>query len=214
MKLHELNEDWDTSYLSTSLRSTPNAAMTQAVNKARQQPNHKYVGSGAGAYVGRKEDPHEMDNIERISDEEDGTALYLKTIAETPELAKNPFFPRVRQQRTENGVTTAIVERLVPFTSDKMNSIPMLQAVWEDLFNAELPPDDELYEELTKRIEYTLRKNRIGQEIRDDIKNPQFKQAIEWLHTNRLGTADLHDGNIMWRITGNRPQLVITDPFS
>jgi hypothetical protein len=52
-----------------------------------------------------------------------------------------------------------------------------------------------------------------------NIKDPELREALDFISKvqsegKRKFTMDLHSGNIMWRITGNRPQLVIMDPLA
>jgi len=64
MKLREiLTEDWESSDLAQDI----SPQFSRAINRQRQQPHHKYVGSGSMAYVGKTDTPHEMDRVSRTS---------------------------------------------------------------------------------------------------------------------------------------------------
>lgn len=216
MLLFELvDPKWEKSGLRTQVRSVPDHPLSKAVAATQQKPNHKYVGSGAGAYVGRTDDPHEMDTVERLANEKDGTSLFYQWLTANPEAASNPYFPRVKSNRTENGITYSIVERLVPLLSERLMSEPLMESVWEQMFN--LPLNDTEPSEIAISIAETLDKacGRKGGAIREAIADPQLAEAIGLLTSSaKTGYPDIHDGNIMWRITGNRPQLVFTDPFA
>lgn len=215
MLLFELvDPQWETSRLRTQLNSVPNAPMSKAVTAAQSQSNHKYVGSGSGAYVGRTDNPHELDNVERLSDNTDGTSLFYQWLLDHPDSASNPYFPRVKSHQSKDGISYSIIERLVPLQNDRLMSEMLMKSVWERMFNLPLPTAEPLQIVTVIADKLELACSRRGADVRQTIVDPHLIEAINLLMTDaRMGSPDIHENNLMWRITGNRPQLVFTDPF-
>lgn len=216
MLLHELQDPrWENSGMRTQVNSVPNHPMSQAVSAVQKKPNHKYVGSGSSAYVGRTDDPHEMDTVQRLANEKDGTSLFYQWLIDNPVAASNPYFPRVKSNKTANGITYSIVERLVPLLNPRLMSEPLMQSQWEHMFSSPVRNTDpeEIARDIAEDLDFALGRRGIKQ--RESIADPKLGEAIELLMTEaRTGYPDIHDGNLMWRITGNRPHLVFTDPFA
>lgn len=216
MLLNELQDPrWERSGLRTQVNSVPDHPKSQAIAAVQKDPKHKYVGSGSSAYVGRTDDPHELDTVQRLASEQDGTSLFYQWLLDNPEQASNPYFPRVKSNKTANGVTYTVVERLVPLLNERLMSEPLMQAQWEHMFSSPLRSTDpvEIATDIAEDIDFALGRRGIKQ--REAIADPQLAEAIQILMTDaRTGYPDIHDGNLMWRITGNKPQLVFTDPFA
>jgi len=234
--LRELMEkQWEETGLHTWLEDEPDDhPKKRAIARQRKQSGHEFMGAGINAYVSGNQSPHEMDNVKRLSDATDPTARYLKWLHDHPEAANNPYLPRVMNYRQGKDLSRAKIERLIPLTSPKLLSWPLLTSTWEHMFASPAPTHEDINREaneeltdaealeqfagmITDAFDLILRGNegsrhpRVMQEIID----PQLQQALELLRSIRNGGyPDIHTGNVMWRMTGTRPQLVITDPFT
>lgn len=229
MKYSEIFEDaWDQTYLKGSLQTRGLDPLEKEINKQRQNPEHQYVGSGANAYVSKSTSPHEMDNVQRTSSNTDGTVGFYNWLIDNPEEAANPYFPRVLSLNTNSTTTaSAKIERLVSVTSPRVLSTAMMVATAEYMFNEPVPgfedvkatddlPQDELHEYIATIAEI-LDRIVANRRVAITIKDPQLKAALsdlQYIARSEHYNVDIHDENIMWRITGNRPHLVITDPFT
>lgn len=187
------------------------------VKNLRSHKRHKYLGSGSYAYVGTNDDDN-FGDVHRVAGVEDGGSMYLKYLAAHPDFMDNPFFPRVRKVETEKDTQVTIVERLLPFKTDAVYSNgPLIRAIWKRYFNITI--EDAIHEyggSFQHAIPYVLRKALINDYV-GDIKDEVLVDAVHKLVqiAQALGDVevDLHQGNIMWRMAGYQPQLVITDPF-
>lgn len=193
--------------------------MHSAIKKARDVPSHKHLGTGANAYVYQNEDPQEIGNVKRISATTDPTSKYLQTILSTPDLHDNPFLPRVHEVKRPSKKTVEIqMEKLYssmasPLVNDDEQL--MLRALWERYFNRPYPEPQNykfIVVALVKILNSAVEENHYR-----FIKDPQLVEALQFIRAFMLKNKahpDIHYGNVMWRITGNMPQLVITDPLS
>lgn len=208
MKLSELHEDQQ-----LDMPSAMTPQMQAAVKLRNQDPTLTRLGNGASAIVVQSKSPHQMDNVERLSSGEDGTSAYLQAIANVPAVHDNPFLPKVRSVRRAEGVMSVVAERLHPYDSKKLFTQPLIQAVWEQITSEPFPTDPaEQMVCIDALIETSIFKG-----VNKYVHNEQFKQAIEFIRAVRKrfgGYPDIHEGNLMWRMTGTMPQLVITDPLS
>lgn len=70
---------------------------------------------------------------------------------------------------------------------------------------------------LANSIHLALESPTIARILMKETTNPQFSEALKatvpYTHSKKFG-GDLHGGNLMVRLTGHGPQLVIIDPFS
>lgn len=190
------------------------------VSKIRSKKNHKYLGSGSFAYVGTNDD-NNFGDVHRIAGADDGGSMYLKYLADHPDIMDNPFFPRVRKisggGRRDHQVS--VVERLLPFRTEAVYSNgPLIRAIWKRYFN--ITVEEAMHEyggSFQHAMPYVIRNALVYNTTMDKIKDENLISAIRTLKQIKesLGDVefDLHQGNIMWRMAGYQPQLVFTDPF-
>lgn len=154
--------------------------------------------------------------------DEDGYLSYLKAIQDIKHSGNNnPYFPRIhdlktiRDKHTEHISYRVNMEKLVPFKSDKIiYNDDLMRSLYSDMFNDQY---DENPLSIPSNIEIACYSNTWN------IKDPDLLEVIKLIQEikarsdrdldNGFG-IDLHEGNMMWRITGTRPQLVITDPLA
>lgn len=212
MKVLELLEDWNNSQLKQQIGSGP---MATEVAKQRKAPNHQYVGSGASAYVGRTATPHEMDRVQRTAPEKEGGMIYLRAIANMPDAHNNPFLPRVHATPAgDGGIATYQMERLVAFQSRKIiKNEPLIESLWEQYFTIPFSNHDDIASEITNNLDDIVCYDQNTEIIRDPALREALLMIAKLARTHNL-SADIHSENVMWRMTGNMPQLVITDPLT
>jgi len=159
-----------------------------------------------------------LSSVENV--EEDGYLTYLNAIHNLN--SDNPYFPRIHDlkiMKDKNGKLTyrANIERLVSFYNDKIfDNDELMRSLYDDMFIKELsdPYGDA---DAGKMIHVKLDRITNYRSPISDIKDPELKEALQLIFQikNEGGfVIDLHGGNIMWRITGTRPQLVILDPLA
>jgi hypothetical protein len=195
--------------------------MHSAIRKAREVPGHEHVGTGANAYVYKNTSPQSMDSVNRISSIKDPTSKYLQTIANTPDLHNNPFLPRIHEVRSLSKRTREVqMEKLYPLnlkalTEDKEQRL--LRSIWEQYLNEDYDRNNayltpfEVMNNLAMHIHMALKNANYSR-----IKDEQLIEALEFIRqfVGEEAKPDIHGGNLMWRITGNMPHLVITDPLA
>lgn len=158
----------------------------------------------------------------------DAYLSYLKMIYDFEQKGgQNPFFPVITNLsifRAMDGTLDykADLQKLVELTSDKISdNEPVMKHVFKSLFNDDQRPSE--YDRGELDALSIMRELRIG--IMDGIpngnfdliRNPDLKSALSMtrdLAKKHRFTWDIHAGNLMWRITGNIPQLVLTDILS
>lgn len=192
------------------------SAASNKVAQARKQQSHKFLGAGGFGYVGTDDDDN-FGDVKRIANADDGGSMYLKYIAEHPEVMDNPFFPQVRAVADydyDDNVQVTITERLIPFDTPAISqNSKLMQAIWTRYFTE--PWTNEVKNNFTEWLTEELRMALVSTSTAA-IKDPYLEQAVTLLKKMRqyLRTEiDMHAGNIMWRPHPYQPQLVFTDPF-
>lgn len=149
----------------------------------------------------------------------DGYLAYLHAIHTSG--IKNPYFPRIYDLKILKGADGALsyranIEKLVAFNSEKIvDNDDLMASLYDDMFNEETT----YYKDYGPGagIKFTLDNISTSGKL-GIVKDPDLLEALRLIDTvvksNKLFVADLHSGNIMWRITGSRPQLVIVDPVA
>lgn len=148
--------------------------------------------------------------------EEDGFLIYMKTI----QGQENPYYPTMydlRVIREPNGALSyrANMHKLSPFFSEKIYlNDDLMTSLYDDMFYGR----DYGYFDPTDpggSLKYTLEDQCIV--MPEIIKDPDLKIAIDTIvkiSQEHNFMIDLHSGNILWRITGTRPQLILYDPLA
>lgn len=195
--------------------------MRDVVNDISTQPEHKFVGAGINAYVHRTDNQHSLDQVHRTAKPNEGTTLYLDFLRTHPKLYNNTFFPRVKGVRSlHSNTTTMDIERLKPFNTPGLgDNVELLLSLWERYYKWRVPI--QLKGESDSNYRFDIQWKFLHN-LNDVIKygsgtaDPQLTQAykiIDHLRSKHDQVIDIHSGNVMWRLTGVGPQLVITDPM-
>lgn len=148
--------------------------------------------------------------------DEDGYMSYIRAIDNFNKTGKtNPYFPvihNVRIMKDESGKMNFKVdlEKLHPFNTPGIaDNEELMHSIFYRMFNStETNPDRKSF---TRWLTASLSNpNR--------IKDPKLAAALSLIQSviGREGNfnSDIHGDNVMWRITGTIPQLVITDPVA
>jgi hypothetical protein len=153
------------------------------------------------------------------SPKDNSTIRFLKLILQHQD---NPFFPRIynaklyrnrnyksTQQKIEYFMMVQI-EKLTPIS--QKNIYDILPSIFKQIGvnpTKEKYDDNDIYTQALLDMDVSELK-----ELSTRSKNPKFKEAINLLapYITRYGN-DLHDENLMIRLTPHGPQLVITDPI-
>lgn len=176
------------------------------------------VGSGKRLNQVTKIGKGETINSEPAKDvENDGYLSYLRAVYDSG--SSNPYFPRIHDLKIMRSKTEALtyrvnLEKLVEFNSDKIiGNEDLMQSIYEDMFgDTRIRFGDSITSAIKSNLEGAL----MGKF--ESIKDPELLSALKLIYrvlkSNPGFVADIHSGNIMWRITGTRPQLVIVDPIA
>lgn len=210
MKLFEIL-DTDPSQVTTPFRGSD--ALRKHITDINSNPKVKPIANGSFAYIHHVDDPHEMDRVIRTADDYDIGNKWLQYIVDHPELHNNPFVPKVRAVGTKsNGISSYQVEPLHPFDAIDDN---VKRSLARRYFIDKLDLDNKNLDNLYIDVLDASLVNHMT------IRDPQLKQALSSINDlkNQLenqglyAKRDFHDGNVMWRLTPQGPQLVITDPL-
>jgi hypothetical protein len=227
MKLHEVldTDRWDEEgpnapYLK---RKGPVSVKNAAEKLRASEPDHEYVGSGVAAYVGRQNNPHQMDRVTRLGPKKDGAGFYLKAVHQAG-LHNNPYLPRLlARPKVSGNVQTAVIERLLPFNTPKIaGNRELMMSLWDNWFKYQ-PPGHLL--NATDKVFAREIGDSVSMILNDAVSRGQYAsikdddliaalQFIQQLMEQHKLEEDIHSENIMWRMTGNMPQMVITDPLT
>lgn len=140
--------------------------------------------------------------------------LYLKMIDDfNKNGGNNPYFPvihdlKIYHDDKDNLQFNVKMERLFRFQNLKIyDNEDLINSLKEMMFGS---TDESIH---TYLVEYLYSEGTEG-----FIKDKKLKQALDMIIRLKINNDeinyDLHKGNLMWRITGNMPQLVITDPLA
>lgn len=180
-------------------------------------------GAGSMAYVRQSRSPHEHDTVQRISQGHDPHNTYAWYVKHHTD-GHNPYLPIIRNvQPGDSGLVTTAMERLIPFTSAQL-AVPELISGQAGTWFV-----DSLAQKLRRSVEAASKDHSkcakivvyaLGTAMNrpDLISDPKLKEAIDIIHQvlsiDPDFRLDLTEDNIMWRITGTKPHLVITDPIN
>lgn len=216
----ELSQDDQNRWASSPLYYTHSPELKKDIKRQQRRDSHKFVNAGSNAYVSKIDTPHDMDRVSRTSSDTDGGTVYLKYVYNHPELSNNPFFPKVLGNNTTGSVVTYQIERLVEAEVLSDNEY-LMESLWNLYFTVPYPPKDH-YKSRVDQISSVIADVAKKYKLDIVIKNKQLLSAIKVIQSisvqrnghDKLNDIDIHTDNIMWRMVGTMPQLVITDPLN
>ena len=168
------------------------------------------------------------------SDYDEGFKYYAEAILADNSAAMNPYFPRIRAYNINNKEHKYVIETLQPINSvihwvdpeedseEFKHQISIVDSLGEQIFsNWEAITHyrhnntgaTKLLSTIIEYIGYVCGGSHYG-----SIKDANLIQAISLIREikskNRTLIVDIHKENLMFRMTRNGVQLVITDPFT
>ncbi len=153
----------------------------------------------------------------------DGYITYLKYIQDynEEEGKTNPYFPVVHDLKIFKDKDGKIhyranLEKLIPFTSPKIvGNEDLITSLYEHMFGTTINLEGRDIDEIADIIRLKLVRGLDNPMV---IADPELRTALacisEILESNSRFVDDLHGNNLMWRITGTMPHLVILDPVA
>lgn len=153
--------------------------------------------------------------IPRTEVDQDGYLSYLKMVSD--DTTQNSYFPRIddlkirKDPETGNLTYNVKMEKLQPY--DRIfDNLKLYDAIKERLFGkyGEIPDQDEI-------TLWSLISTATDGGKHHIIKDGELLDAVEKIDkvSKKHGhNWDLGTKNMMWRVTGNMPQLVFTDPLA
>lgn len=210
-------------------------------NRSRREHNYRInqrttgdLGAGSFATVSHTDSPSKLNQVKKLGRAETFTAKYSKDDRREWEYAKsvdedgylsfiqavidtkprNPYFPRVinlkvkRDPKGEEIYYDIDLERLHSFRSLDEDVRTSLS---EYMFTEEAC--EKYNGDIVGMISMVLERNRAS-----IVKDPELNDALAIIKSIADSSSDfifdIKADNMMWRMTGNRPQLVITDPLA
>lgn len=192
--------------------------------------DHDNIGQGAFSKVKKFNSPKRLNQVKKTgraanftggkltdtNQETDGYLSYIKMVSKNP---NNPYFPKVHKLQVKKGPDGKIyydadLEKLLPYNTPKIiDNYDLMNSLKEYMFDFSKSINSMLEEySLADLMSYSLNNPQI---IRDQNLDDALEKIREIIsNSNGLLGDDVSYQNMMWRITGNMPQLVITDPIA
>jgi hypothetical protein len=149
---------------------------------------------------------------------QDGWLSYMHAVHSAQQRGdQNPYFPvmddlRIRKDAKGNLTYTANLHKLIPFMAPKIASnTELMKSTYERMFGEECPSKDwaDILDSITANLQ-------LSRSLSDpDLKNAMnlIDSIVDRSYKGEL-MKDIHTGNVMWRLTGTMPHLVIVDPIA
>ena len=204
----------------------------------------KHIGSGSFGAAYATDSPKRLNQITKIGKaaefddnsritpvdkiEKDGYLSWLSMVDYYKKQGSdNPYFPVIHDLKIMKGPDNKLhyrvnMEKLIPFLSPKvLGNEDLMSSLCDNMFGKDIKNKEdyedssELAEIYGDLIRYELRR---GLKNAGAVKDEDLREALlvikDVMNDNPRFTEDLHSGNIMWRITGHIPQLVLVDPIA
>lgn len=167
----------------------------------------KHIGHGISSVAFPSKKPNTILKTSYHESSNDPYFQYLKLVLDNQD---NPFFPRIYNAKTYE------------HTTRKGRPVVALVVEMEKLISPRHPKMRDtmphLYEQVGLNYSVDQRDEwnnpTFIKKVQQKTTNPKFAEALQLLspYFNKF-KSDLHRKNIMVRLTGSGPQLVVTDPF-
>ena len=193
--------------------------MMNKVRARQSDPEHEYIGSGSFAYVSKQTNLMDMDRIQKMSHQLDGGIVYLTRIASSPMLQDNPVAPKILSvDNSDPKYPTFHIEPLKEFDTPKIKDNDVqLEALAKQYFTEMDPKYSKapIHIRILDTLRLAITRNPAL------IKDKRLLQLVNVIRDVKNSYAELGDfrydirhENVMWRLTAQGPQLVITDPIA
>jgi len=202
-------------------------------------PDIETLGSGAFATAYRhKKNPYDITKGSKASKVPDGFKAFYDALSKNEDAQSNPYFPRFRSMSKYHGQDDrqSYIARMEPLEQyvklshkerqmlvNKLfgeHGIDIINHYFEDENRKARRPDatQEFFpgEKLAFAVQNSLENDTWADELRWQIEDKKFLQAIEFLQDAAEKyeyDLDMHYNNLMVRRTSVGPQLVFNDPF-
>lgn len=219
MNILDLIEQYDTERSERFVKSA-------RVNMDMREPTAKPLGKGTNAKVyDHPKDPHMVNRVTKAynnASHEKSYDTFIEAMLDDPDAKTNIHFPRVygvRKFKSREGKVRARyeTERLVPMQSVELE---VLKAAIDSVY--ELDYEKYPVENVSKLgVTFAMQmQTAITYDAYDSITSDELVRALkfvkkvrETIAPNSYGGFDLHDENIMLRLTPTGPQIVFSDPL-
>lgn len=205
------------------------------INRIAQKTPSKLLGVGAFSTVKHFDSPKRLNQVRKFGipgeiEDDTGDTKLLAEIHEDAYLSYvkmvydfemqgiyNPYFPRIHKLKVrrndEGGLFYDIdMEKLKPYNIFEYND-ELLQSIKEHMVDLSKVDDHIKFSPIDRCLRRYLRDSEYDMIVDDNLKFA-LEKINELRFSNKRFRLDMHEGNIMWRITGTMPQLVITDPLA
>jgi hypothetical protein len=188
----------------------------------------RVLGRGiANIVLNNKRDPHTVlrHNSNVINPHVDSSSPYYKWLVSTKAYDSNPYFPRIYARST---VKDKSGKTLITHEIEKLHSLDALEPeVLEGIYTA-LFDENAIERASSFAKKYSMNDKHFKKLIllncldwtfdgRVQTSDEQLQQALkkarELSFENEIGGPDMHEENVMVRLTPHGPQLVLTDPI-
>lgn len=150
--------------------------------------------------------------------EEDGWLVWMQAVHRAQQRGDhNPYFPIMDDlhiRKDKNGLLsyTANLHKLLPFETEKLTSnMDLMVSLREHMFG---PTDIEFSDGRDAMHNILFHLNQTSSAVDRNLA-AALNMVDQIIYTSREDLIkDIHRGNVMWRITGTMPQLVIVDPIA
>jgi len=138
----------------------------------------------------------------------------------------NPYFPVIHDLKIMKGEDGKLhyrvnMEKLIPFTSPKiLGNEDLMASLCDHMFGKDIKDKEQLDSSELADMYGDLIRHELKRGLKNSnaVKDEDLREALltikDVMNDNPRLTEDLHSGNIMWRITGHIPQLVLVDPLA
>ena len=200
-------------------------------NRLRKNTNADSVGSGAFGTAYDTKSNKRLNQVTKIGRtgsimtgkvatrvEEDGWLAWMQAVHRAQKRGENnPYFPIMDDlhiRKDKDGVLsyTANLHKLLPFHTEKLTSnIDLMASLREHMFG---PTDIKFSDGRDAAQNILFHLNQTSSAVDRDLA-AALNMVDQLIYTSSDDfMKDIHSGNVMWRMTGTMPQLVIVDPIA
>ena len=193
----------------------------RTATSVKPSKRHKVLGQGTqGMAQEHSRSPNTVIKYSNIYDENPERDEYVQFIKLILDHQDNPFFPRIYKakivydNKQDIYVLIATMEKLVKLTNPKIRDTAehLIAQLGIDIDDAVIRDESDAHD--LKWLFDWFRDSDNRKRVAQESNNPQFVEAMTLLEPYFVKYGqDMHRGNIMVRLTGHGPQLVIIDPY-
>lgn len=197
------------------------------IDKLDYKTRSKPVGAGSYSTARFIDSPKRQNEITKVghkmaASRYDGYREYITAVHAAEQAGvQNPYFPRIHSLKTYTSADGQVhyvvkMEKLVKlFAPEIADNTELITSLCRQMFIDPGPVSWQDVSGMADLIDRAAANNDTS-----NIKDKNLIAAIDLINKihnkniNRDSVVDTHTGNLMWRITGTMPQLVILDPLA